>query len=136
VLQGLRQQSLERRVGLRERRVGGTRQHLAARGELEEVGTAVGRVRQAADETALDQPLDVVAQRRRRHAGRGGDRCRRHGLVVADVRDEPQLRGCDPGRLEVSLEDPHDVLGRRRDLEEKPVVALHGRTLADSAFSQ
>ena len=95
------ERALERLVELvdhaaRTRRAGGggaprpRRRHSASAGsaarhrspagrELEQVRARVLRVRDAAREAAVDQALDVVAQRRQRDAGRGGDARRRHG---------------------------------------------------------
>jgi hypothetical protein len=56
--------------------------------------------------------------------------------MVTDVRDEGELRRRDPGLLELALEDPDDVLARRRDLEQQPVVSGHGGSVADSAATQ
>jgi hypothetical protein len=128
--------SLERRVPLGEGGVGGARHHLAARREGEEVGAAVGRVREAPDEPPLDEALDVVAQCREGHAGRSGDRGRAHRLVLTDVRHEGQLVRRDSARLELVLEDPADVLRGNGDIEEEPVVPLHEVSVADSASTQ
>ncbi len=90
----------------------------------------------APHESALDQPLDRVAQRRGRNAGGRRDRRRGDRLVVADVRDEGELRRCDPGLLELAFEDLDDVLTRRRNPEQQSVVPGHSASVADSAAAQ
>ena len=64
------------------------RDGLPASRQHEQVRAAVVGVRHALDETAVDEPLDVVAQRRRRHARGERDGGRAHGREVANVREE------------------------------------------------
>ena len=135
MVERLRQEPLERRVCLGEHGIRRTRHHLALRGQLELVRATVGRVRDPLDEPAVDEPLDVVAQRRQRHARDRRDRGRRDGLRVPDVRDEPELVRRDPGGTEPVLEDPHDVATGHRHLEEEPVVPHEG-SVADAAPTQ
>jgi hypothetical protein len=89
-------------------------------------------VRDPQREPAVDEPLDVVAQRRQRDPGRGRDLGGRDRLRVPDVREEPELDRAGSRRTELVLEDPDDVAARDGHFEEEPVVA-HRRSVADAA---
>ena len=96
-----RQPALELDVRVAQRlagRVGDTR---ALRREHEEVRAPVVRMAPAPDEAPVDEPLDVVAQRRHRHARELGDRRRRHRRVVADVGQEREQIAGNSDRLEL-----------------------------------
>jgi hypothetical protein len=67
---------------------GGLGHRFAPPGQDEEIGPAIVRVRDSPDETPVDEPLDVVAERRSRHARGERDGRRAHRGMVPDMRQE------------------------------------------------
>ena len=91
----------------------------ALRGEDEKIRPAVVRVRDPPDEPSVDEPLDVVAKRRRRDARCERDRRRAHRPVVADMRQEGEEKSRDADRFQLLVDDLAHVLRRRPGLEEE-----------------
>ena len=73
-------------------------------------------------ELSLDESLDVVAERCHRRARRDRDLGGRDRSEVAHVREKRKQVGRDSDPLHLELDDPADVLGRGRGLEEEVPV--------------
>jgi len=128
----------ERQVRLVQRIAGSLRDGSPSRRQSDEIRPPVDGTRCPSNEPAVDEPLDVVAERGHRYSGHSRDLGGRDRTSVTHVREDREQEAWYPDLGELEVDHSTQVLRGRRGLQEQVSirhVLMIGR-VADSASTR